>query len=68
MDKDAPSHRSALRDNKKVLVGSLILVTIMFIGALVFALFFAPDDAKTKTMSNPTPSPNAYPSVTPTNK
>jgi flagellar basal body-associated protein FliL len=68
MDKDAPSHRSALRDNKNVLVASLIFVILMFVGALIFAIFFASDDERTEALSNPTPSPNAYPSTTPTNK
>lgn len=68
MDKDAPSHRSALRDNKNVLVGSLILVTVMFVGALVYALFFGPDEPDLKAAGQPAAASQAYPATTPTTK
>jgi hypothetical protein len=68
MNEDAPSRRAAPRVNKNVLLGSLILVVLMFLASLVYALFFSPEDSKPQELGASSLSPRAPPSATPTTK
>lgn len=68
MNEKAPALRGATRVNKNVLLGSLILVVVMFLVALAYAVFFSPEDAKPQDLGTSTLSPRAQPSATPTSK
>jgi hypothetical protein len=68
MNENAPAQRGALRVNKNVLLGSLILVVLMFLAALTYAVFFSPEDSKHQELGRSSLSPQAPPSTTPTSK